>query len=67
VINDYHLFINRDLPPLERGCTSKVWFASQAEARSVSRTWRHASGSLRPYHCRFADHWHVGHRRHAHG
>jgi hypothetical protein len=34
---DYHQFINRELPPRERGCTSKALFLSRREARSVSR------------------------------
>ena len=59
---DYHHFINRSLPPQERGCTSKVKFLSRREARSISRQpW--ASSGLKPYHCRWCDGWHLGHGR----
>ena len=59
---DYHQFINRDLPPRERGCTSKAMFLSRREARSISRQpW--ASSGLKPYRCRWCDGWHLGHGR----
>ena len=59
---DYHQFINRDLPPRERGCTSKVRFISRGEAKCVTRQpW--ASSGLKPYHCRYCDNWHLGHNR----
>ena len=59
---DYHQFINRDLPPRERGCTSKVWFISRGEAKCVTRQPWAASG-LKPYRCRWCDGWHLGHRQ----
>jgi len=46
---------------MERGCTSKARFLSRREARSMGRHGRHQDGSLRPYHCRFRDWWHLGH------
>jgi hypothetical protein len=61
---DYHLFINRNLPPLERGCTSKAMFVSRREARAQVRHGRQGDGSVKPYHCGHCDHWHLGHRRH---
>jgi hypothetical protein len=61
---DYHLFINRALPPLERGCTSKAVFISRREARSLVRNSRTGDGQLKPYHCRHCGAWHLGHRRH---
>lgn len=61
----YRQFINRDLPLTERGCTSKSLFVSRGEARSAARNGRRQDGSLRPYHCRSCDGWHLGHpRRH---
>lgn len=66
LITDYRTLINRDLPLLERGCTSKAAFESRREARSLARHGRHANGQLHPYHCRYCDLWHLGHRhRHA--
>jgi hypothetical protein len=59
---DYRTLINRDLPPVERGCTSKVAFESRREARSVARNGRRSNGQLHPYHCRYCDLWHLGHR-----
>lgn len=61
----YRQFINRDLPPVERGCTSKAVYISRREARSTSRHGRGQDGSLRPYRCRFCDGWHLGHPRRA--
>ncbi len=61
----YRDLINRDLPFRERGCTSKTPFATRAEARAVVRHGRHGDGSVKPYHCRWEDHWHLGHHRHA--
>ena len=60
---DYRLFVNRDLPPVERGCTSKSMFVSRRDARSQARNSRRADGQLKPYHCRFCDGWHLGHNR----
>ena len=60
---DYHCFINRDLPPRERGCTSKALFLSRQEARGLTR-FGHTDPGLKPYHCRYCDGWHLGHRRH---
>jgi len=60
---DYRNFINRDLPLVERGCTSKAAFLSRREARSLSRYSRRADGQVKPYHCANCDLWHLGHRR----
>ena len=60
---DYHQFINRDLPYLERGCTSKALFTSRREARSLVRNGRRSNGALKAYHCRSCGGWHLGHRR----
>lgn len=59
---DYRQFIDRDLPLIERGCTSKVLFLSRREARAWVRAGRRSDGRLDPYHCRYCDGWHVGHR-----
>jgi hypothetical protein len=59
---DYRTLINRDLPLVERGCTSKVAFSTRAEARSLARHGRRSNGQLHPYHCRYCDLWHLGHR-----
>ncbi|HEY8868203.1 MAG TPA: hypothetical protein VIM30_02290 [Candidatus Limnocylindrales bacterium] len=61
---DYRQFINRDLPLVERGCTSKISFESRREAKSVSR--RGGDGRLRPYHCGNCESWHLGHARQRH-
>jgi hypothetical protein len=63
MLADYRMFIDRDLPLIERGCTSKVAFESRRAARSRSRHGRHQDGSLAPYHCRYCGAWHLGHRR----
>jgi hypothetical protein len=60
----YRQFINRDIPLTERGCTSKAIFLSRGEARTSARRNRRNDGSLRPYHCRTCDWWHLGHQRH---
>jgi len=60
---DYRQFINRNLPLLERGCTSKALFTSRREARSLVRNGRRSSGALKPYHCRSCRGWHLGHPR----
>ena len=60
---DYHQFINRNLPLVERGCTSKALFLSRGEARAWVRSGRRSDGRLDPYHCRYCGGWHVGHRR----
>jgi len=63
----YRRLINRDLPWEERACTSKVQFVTRDEACSYLRSGRLTAGSrLRPYRCRFADHWHLGHGRRRH-
>ena len=59
----YRQFINRDLPLLERGCTSKARFISRSEAKSSARRNRRNDGSLHPYRCRSCEWWHLGHRR----
>ena len=61
----YRQFINRDLPLVERGCTSKALFITRAEAKSSSRRNRRDDGSVRPYRCRYCDGWHLGHGRRA--
>jgi len=60
---DYRAFINRNLPLVERGCTSKAVYFSRREARSTGRHGKSQDGSLRPYHCRWCDRWHLGHAR----
>jgi hypothetical protein len=60
---DYRQFINRDLPLLERGCTSKAAFGSRREARSLVRHVRRSDGQLHPYRCQNCGSWHLGHRR----
>jgi len=59
----YRQFINRDLPRVDRGCTSKALFVSRSEAKTSARRNRRNDGSLHPYHCRYCDQWHLGHRR----
>ena len=59
----YRTLVNRDLPLIERACTSKAGFVSRAEARSLLRHGRHVDGSMDPYRCRFCELWHLGHRR----
>jgi hypothetical protein len=59
----YRQFINRDLPRVDRGCTSKAIFVSRSEAKTSARRNRRNDGSLHPYHCRYCDQWHLGHRR----
>jgi hypothetical protein len=61
--SDYRQLINRDLPLLERGCTTKAMFVSSREARSVARGNPVRGGQLRPYHCGNCGGWHLGHRR----
>jgi hypothetical protein len=58
----YRQFVNRQLPPLERGCMTKVAYGSRAEARSFVRHGRHVSSALHPYRCRHCADWHLGHR-----
>ena len=63
---DYRQFINRDLPPQERGCTSKAVYLTRREAVSSTRRGHGTDGALHPYRCRYCDGWHLGHRRHGH-
>jgi hypothetical protein len=63
---DYRDFINRDLPLVERGCTSKAAYVSRREARTWVRNGRRSHGSLDPYRCRSCGQWHLGHRRRGH-
>jgi hypothetical protein len=63
---DYRSLVNRDLPLIERGCTSKAAFVSRGEARSLARHLRFGHGQLEAYHCRHCDLWHLGHRRRRH-
>jgi hypothetical protein len=65
VIQGYRLYVNRELPPFERGCSSKVPYGTRGEAKGANRGRRH-DGTLKPYHCQFFDHWHLGHPRHGH-
>lgn len=62
---DYRSLINRDLPPLEKGCWSKARFASRREANTARRQGRVTkTADLKPYRCRYyGDHWHLGHSR----
>jgi hypothetical protein len=62
---DYRQFINRDLPIRARACESKAVYVTRGEARQASRN-RRFDGSVAPYHCRFCDRWHLGHRRQRH-
>ncbi|HJW21517.1 MAG TPA: hypothetical protein VJ506_03720 [Candidatus Limnocylindrales bacterium] len=61
MIADYRLLINRDLPFMQRGCSSKVGFVSRREARTAVRRGRHGNPQLDPYHCRWCGLWHLGH------
>lgn len=61
----YRQFINRDLPLLDRGCTSKAVFLSRGEARNLVRHGRQGSAGLHPYRCRHCGHWHLGHAKRA--
>ncbi len=63
----YRDLIDRRLPRVERGCTSKSAFVSRREASTIARHGRHRDGSLKPYRCRFCELWHLGHRRDAFG
>ena len=65
MIADYRLYLNRDLSLYERGCSSKVPYGTRGEARFAGRGRRH-DGTLKRYHCRYVDHWHLGHPRHGH-
>ena len=62
----YRQFINRDLPQLERSCTSKAIFLSRREAVSATRRGRRGDGAMHPYHCANCSRWHLGHRRRIH-
>lgn len=49
-----------------RSCVRKRPYESQAQADAVIKTIRKRGKQvrftgLRSYHCRFCDHWHVGH------
>jgi hypothetical protein len=66
MLADYRTLINRNLPLVERACTSKAAYVSQREARFVSRHGRHGNGQLEPYRCGNCDLWHLGHRRRTH-
>ncbi|MFN2461355.1 MAG: hypothetical protein ABR591_11805 [Candidatus Velthaea sp.] len=46
---------------LQRSCTSKQQYASEAEARAIA-TLQGMSGSLYTYHCRYCDFWHLTRR-----
>jgi hypothetical protein len=63
----YRDLVDRRLPRVERGCTSKSAYNSRREASTMSRHGRHKDGSLKPYRCRVFGLWHLGHRRHAFG
>ena len=63
---DYHTFINRNLPMVERGCISKALFVSRREAQNLARNGRCSDGKLRAYHCATCGGWHLGHRRQVH-
>lgn len=52
------LSIDRDV---ERSCTSKQQYASEAEARAIA-TMQGLSGSLFTYHCRYCEFWHLTRR-----
>ena len=59
----YLAYVNRQLPRLERGCTSKAAFGTRREAKAYARQGRLQDGSLSPYHCGYCDLWHLAHRR----
>ena len=59
----YRELIDRRLPLIERGCTSKAAYASRREAGAIARHGRHTDGTLRPYRCASCASWHLGHRR----
>ena len=61
-LDSYRQFINRNLPLPERGCTCKAVYFSRREASSQARRGRGMDGALKPYHCRWCDRWHLGHR-----
>jgi hypothetical protein len=63
----YRSFINRDLPLLDRGCTSKAVFVSRREARSLANHGRRMGPGLLPYRCRYCTGWHLGHWRRPRG
>ena len=63
----YRDLIDRRIPLLERGCTSKIAYDSRREANHRARHGRHMDGALRPYHCSNCGLWHLGHRRRAFG
>ena len=65
-VDVYRRLVNRDLPWVERTCTSKVPIGTRTEARAQARDGRRSDGSLRPYHCHLEEHWHLAHRRHWH-
>lgn len=45
-----------------KGCEGKVQHASREDAQAHSNAmWRHAGGGTHIYHCKFGDHWHIGH------
>ena len=50
--------IDRDV---ERSCTSKQQYATEAEARAIA-TMQGMSGSLFTYHCRYCEFWHLTRR-----
>src|SRR5438067_6541720 len=45
----YRQLINRDLPKVERSCTSKAMFISRREAVSSTRRGHRGDGALHPY------------------
>ena len=59
----YRQFINRELPRVERSCTSKAMFVSRREAANLGRHGRGTDGAMKPYHCSTCGAWHLGHRR----
>jgi hypothetical protein len=63
MIDAYTQLIERPIDRVQRSCISKTAFASRREARSRVSHGRHQDGTLRAYHCRFCDAWHLGHRR----
>lgn len=59
----FHTYVNRDLPPMDRGCVSKAPFVSRGEAKQAVKAAAKHGISLKPYHCRYFDHWHVSSRK----
>jgi hypothetical protein len=48
----------------QHSCLRKTPFISRREARQFARLAQgNVGGKINPYHCKFDDHWHIGHSR----